>query len=129
MGCQASSRVPRAAMAAASGAHSRYSRLGRDKLGEGAYGLVYPAWDSQGQRLVAIKVQRRDSAEAGDRPLFSLPALTSARRNVRPINIGTNLDSIDSRKNIRRNLASQGSPLEQSPVRHSLEINTSPSGF
>ena len=52
-------------MAAASAAPSRYSRLGRDKLGEGAYGLVYPAWDSQEERVVAIKQQRRDSAEAG----------------------------------------------------------------
>ena len=63
-GCQASSRVPRAAMAAASAAPSRYSRLGRDKLGEGAYGIVCPAWDSQEQRVVAIKQQRRDGAEA-----------------------------------------------------------------
>ena len=62
-------------MAAASSAPSRYSRLGRDKLGEGAYGLVYPAWDSQEQRLVAIKQQRRDSAEAGREMLIydSLP--------------------------------------------------------
>ena len=52
-------------MAAASAVTSRYSRIGGDKLGEGAYGLVYPAWDSQEQRVVAIKQQRRDSAEAG----------------------------------------------------------------
>ena len=39
-------------------------------LGRGSYGKVCPAWDRQTERLVAIKIQRRDSETAGRELMF-----------------------------------------------------------
>ena len=54
----------------------RYSRLGIDKLGVGTYGYVYPAWDSEERRLVAVKVQKKKSEEAAREMMFfqSIPS-------------------------------------------------------
>ena len=48
----------------------RYARLGSDKLGRGSYGYVYPAWDETTARLVAVKVQKRDSDTAVREMMF-----------------------------------------------------------
>jgi hypothetical protein len=54
----------------------RYSRLGKEKLGSVSYGYVYPAWDTDSSRVVAVKVQKRPSEEAArEMMLFqSIPA-------------------------------------------------------
>ena len=54
----------------------RYARLGIDKLGVGTYGYVYPAWDSEERRLVAVKVQKKKSEEAAREMMFfqSIPS-------------------------------------------------------
>ena len=48
----------------------RYKRLGEEKLGKGSYGYVYPAWDTQQQCTVAVKVQPVDSDEAMREMMF-----------------------------------------------------------
>ena len=41
----------------------RYKQLGKDskvELGHGSYATVVPAWDTKEDRLVAVKIQKRD---------------------------------------------------------------------
>ena len=41
----------------------RYQRLGTDEIGRGSFGVVFPSWDCQEQRLVAVKKQPKTSDE------------------------------------------------------------------
>ena len=55
------------------GKRERYLLVGGAEgasLGRGSYGRVCPAWDEQEERLVAIKMQRRDSETAKREMMF-----------------------------------------------------------
>ena len=54
-------------------ADERYHALGHNtkvQIGRGSYATVLPAWDSQEQRLVAVKIQKRTSDTAVREMMF-----------------------------------------------------------
>ena len=54
-------------------ADERYSQLGHNswvQIGHGSYATVLPSWDTQEQRLVAVKIQRRTSDTAVREMMF-----------------------------------------------------------
>ncbi len=75
---------------------SRYVRLGTSTgatLGEGAYGVVYPAWDKVEGKLVAVKRAKRPAADEHVRELLFFDIVRSAQTPTQ--NIVRMLDLFD----------------------------------